>query len=516
MRKAKKFIALALVAALGLGSMLLPSKDVNAQERKADYEIGSVADMNNFIQQANAGSDFSGITVKLTADIAYNSVTVNNFTSIECFSGTFDGCGYKISGLNVTKATSKSIRDRNDIEYGAGMFGILSSSGTIKNLILEDCLFDVKLPTGDYEGGYLGAIVGINLGNVLNCQVRNTQVKGNDRSGGIVGLNGYDDGKGSVINCMMLGGLVQGATAGGVAGVNCYYIENSCNTSNVNATGRCAGGIVAHGGTVQNCYNTGMVSVEKVDEDSRCGGIAGYVYQAYNNHCIDTCSTIIAETGNPHSSNKFYSDAVMRSKDFLNLLNTHSATNSKWMNWEFRAESNYPMIQKPKNISKASAKVKTATLVYTGNPRKPAVTVRYGGKLLKQNIDYTLDYSNNERVGIAKVYISGINGYYDSRTLTFKIVPTKPKLRVYANKKGFFANWPGVVGASGYELQYCTSSKFNKGVKKVNLTSKYSVEKTVKKLKSGKRYYVRMRAYAKSGKTKIYSTWSKVNSVKVK
>ena len=46
---------------------------------------------------------------------------------------------------------------------------------------------------------------------------------------------------------------------------------------------------------------------------------------------------------------------------------------------------------------------------------------------------------------------------------------------------------------------------------------KGSLEKlTIKKLKAKKKYYVRIRTYKKVGSGKLYSTWSKVKTAKIK
>lgn len=90
-------------------------------------------------------------------------------------------------------------------------------------------------------------------------------------------------------------------------------------------------------------------------------------------------------------------------------------------------------------------------------------------------------------------------------------------------KKSFKATWKKVSAVSGYEVQYSTSKKFtNKTTKtktvKDNKSKKPSL--TVKKLKSKKTYYVRVRTYKNvkiNGKSaKVYSSWSKVRSVKAK
>ena len=68
---------------------------------------------------------------------------------------------------------------------------------------------------------------------------------------------------------------------------------------------------------------------------------------------------------------------------------------------------------------------------------------------------------------------------------------------------------------TGYQIQYSTSSKF-KSAKTVKVTKAKTVSKTISKLKSGKKYYVRVRTYKKSGKKALYSKWSKAKSVTTK
>ena len=86
-------------------------------------------------------------------------------------------------------------------------------------------------------------------------------------------------------------------------------------------------------------------------------------------------------------------------------------------------------------------------------------------------------------------------------------------------KKQFKATWKKVSGVAGYQIQYSTDKKFKKNNKTVT-AKKGSTSATVKKLKSKKTYYVRIRTYKTvkiNGKsTKVYSSWSKVKSVKTK
>ena len=69
----------------------------------------------------------------------------------------------------------------------------------------------------------------------------------------------------------------------------------------------------------------------------------------------------------------------------------------------------------------------------------------------------------------------------------------------------------------GYQVQYSTSKKFKKKTTKaVKVATKKGLNKTVKGLKSGKKYYVRVRAYKMNGKKTVYSAWTAKESVKVK
>ena len=90
-------------------------------------------------------------------------------------------------------------------------------------------------------------------------------------------------------------------------------------------------------------------------------------------------------------------------------------------------------------------------------------------------------------------------------------------------KKAFKITWKKVSGVTGYQIQYSTSKKFTKKTTKsvtVSSNKAKSPSKTIKKLKSKKTYYVRIRTYKTvklNGKNvKVYSSWSKAKSVKTK
>ena len=102
------------------------------------------------------------------------------------------------------------------------------------------------------------------------------------------------------------------------------------------------------------------------------------------------------------------------------------------------------------------------------------------------------------------------------KKITVYGVPKKPEMKkLTAGKKKFTIQWKKDKKADGYQVQYSTDKKFKKNVKSVNV-SKKNTKATVKKLKKGKTYRVRIRSYKKINGKKYYSGWGKVKSVKVK
>lgn len=80
-----------------------------------------------------------------------------------------------------------------------------------------------------------------------------------------------------------------------------------------------------------------------------------------------------------------------------------------------------------------------------------------------------------------------------------------------AKDNGFKIKWKKKSGITGYQIQYSTNSKFKKGNKSIKIKNAKTGSKKITKLKSNKKYYVRIRTY----KGKKYSKWSKVKSAKI-
>lgn len=93
-------------------------------------------------------------------------------------------------------------------------------------------------------------------------------------------------------------------------------------------------------------------------------------------------------------------------------------------------------------------------------------------------------------------------------------VPAGVKVKA-AGKKKVTVTWKKVAGAKGYIIGVSAKKS---GKYKTKLTVKGGSKKkaTLKKLKGGKVYYIRVRAYQLSGKKKVTGKWSKALKVKVR
>lgn len=97
---------------------------------------------------------------------------------------------------------------------------------------------------------------------------------------------------------------------------------------------------------------------------------------------------------------------------------------------------------------------------------------------------------------------------------------SKPKSakikKVKAAKKAIAVEWKKVSGVKGYQIQVAIDKKFKKNKKTATVKKQKTTKVTIKKLKAKKKYYVRIRTYKTVKGKKIYSSWSKVKTVKTK
>ncbi len=100
--------------------------------------------------------------------------------------------------------------------------------------------------------------------------------------------------------------------------------------------------------------------------------------------------------------------------------------------------------------------------------------------------------------------------------VTTHFTSAKPSLKLSSTSKGkVTATWKDISGETGYQVYYSTNSYFD-GQKKIGNFNANTTKISKTGLKSGKRYYFRVRAYKKIDTGYAYSDWSLPVSIKVK
>ena len=216
------------------------------------YQISTAEGLKWFRDKVNSGE--YGLCAVLTADITLDSSEA--WTPIvpdntHYYTGTFDGKGHTISGLNVT----------GEFVY-AGLFGTVKD-GTIKSLTVAG-----KVSPSNSQC-IVGGIVGYASKAVIKNCSNHCSVTGRTTSiiGGIAGFNS----SGAIIDCY---------NVGTISVIN--YAE-------------AIGGIVgSNSGTISNCYNVGTVS-----NDTSVGEIAGH-----NSDTVENCYYLNTTNNNAVGKNK--------------------------------------------------------------------------------------------------------------------------------------------------------------------------------------------------------------------
>ena len=114
-----------------------------------------------------------------------------------------------------------------------------------------------------------------------------------------------------------------------------------------------------------------------------------------------------------------------------------------------------------------------------------------------------------------------VNGttYYGPYSDELKTTTATEKTKITKTtgaKKKLTVKWKKISKATGYQIQVATDKKFTKNKKSITISKNKTISTTIKKLKSKKKYYIRVRTYRKVGGKKVYSGWCSVKNVKTK
>ena len=138
--------------------------------------------------------------------------------------------------------------------------------------------------------------------------------------------------------------------------------------------------------------------------------------------------------------------------------------------------------KKATKLSACSVKLSYTRTVGNGKEKMPAVTVKNGSKVLKENKHYTVTYRNNVEPGLATVKIKAKgSAYRGSRTLQFQILPKKAAQPVFVK---------------------ATDTTYRK------LATTGKTVKTLKNLQPGTTYLLVLRAFVKTEQGRLYGKYS--------
>ena len=188
--------------------------------RAADLTITTIDGWKTFARAVAGGTDYSGMTVALGADLDFTSTTFNGDYSVgfnlesgwgqqsKPFKGTFDGCGHTIKNATITDI--KMIYNFNCL---GAIFWI--NEGTIKNTHFENI-------TVNGQGSYTAIVAKENEGTIEDCTIsgRVNRMSGNyNNTGGVVYNNA-----GAIRNCVVniinpTGGMIQSTGNGAITNV---------------------------------------------------------------------------------------------------------------------------------------------------------------------------------------------------------------------------------------------------------------------------------------------------------
>lgn len=164
------------------------------------------------------------------------------------------------------------------------------------------------------------------------------------------------------------------------------------------------------------------------------------------------------------------------------------------------------------SLNDATVKLSKTSCTYSGNAKKPSVTVTLGGKTLVKDTDYRLTYSNNIKIGTAKATVTGIGKYSGSKSASFKINPKDVKnLTATATDTSVTLKWDRVATCTGYKIyRYNPSTKKWQGVKSIN--SKTTLTWKNSGLVQNTEYKYRVKAYMVVNGTNYYGNSTQVDT----
>ena len=249
-----------------------------------EYAIANLNGLKYFRDLVNGGKNFSGKTVKLTADI---DLSGENWTPIglsiqNCFAGTFDGDGHAIKNLTVVRNSP----------YGNGFFGNLVGNGVAVKNVTFDNAYVSRYDFDAFSGNMYGIVAAYSYSNTLfeNVHVVNSKIVGFGKVGAFLGM--MADPKDLVItlkdcsvkNTEIYGAYNLGGFIGMTQGTGKMVEATNCAVDGVTFYTDSASYYVVDGGVYwdysdeSSFAGIGAVYTDYIDWTNNSQGMAGYVH----------------------------------------------------------------------------------------------------------------------------------------------------------------------------------------------------------------------------------------------
>ncbi len=414
---------------------------------KTEYTLSTLKQLIGFSRLVNGytdegedvfeANDFSGITIKLGADITFDESSAWEAVNA-AFAGSFDGGNHKITGLNLSVSGESN-----------GMFGILQGTETapavVRNLVLENPAIMVTA-----DSSYVGAVAGQAQGHVYvqNVTINNMSVTGESTPSNLGGVIGRITGAGTkavIENCEVssTGGLGSGATTTGgiigdiyavLGGTTAAYISNCINTAGVSGTTN-IGGIVGYISgkdstavatvNLYNCTNQGAVSTPTETKNPGAGGMVGRVTTSSsvlnldscsNSGTLDTTSTNVGEIIGLMSNGKVTLTACMDSKNNEAVKDTNPCIGSVSKGTVTYNEE--PAIDKAWHNEYSKEFVLTKANQLLGFAQLLSEGISFDGVTIKLDSDISLNDENAETKVMWPAHNKEFKGTFDGQNHT--------------------------------------------------------------------------------------------------
>ena len=254
---------------------VMPPYDVTLYASWSCISISTPQEFIEFSDKVHQGSNYSGMTIYLDADIDFAGGFSEELKDLSNFRGTFDGQGHVIRNL-VYK----------EFDSSTGLFS-RAKGLTVRNVVMDSsCSCPVAYQRKKGPDVFVGGIIGYYVGkednlfvencvNMVNLFINVTSLKTNPivYAGGIVGCSSRNKVRIVLKNCANYGSInFSGKSldiyAGGIFG----YSDDTFFTN------------------VVNCINYGAINPGPVEDNFFVGGIFGYIWS--ENATFENCVSV--------------------------------------------------------------------------------------------------------------------------------------------------------------------------------------------------------------------------------